>query len=155
MSRTRTRFHLPRLPRKSDARRATGYRGYRGSKPRLEWWGWLVLGGGLLALTWLIWTLCGTFPAVSGIFRAVARFFSLILGFFTGLLPIPVSELMIGGLVIGTAVWLVLALRRREGLPLLAGLCRLVCAQRGCCSPLPRRRRWQSRCVPLVLLLSC
>ena len=127
MSRTRTRFRLPKIPRKSDARRAAGYRGYRGSKPRLEWWGWLGLGGGLLALTWLIWTLCGTFPVVSGVFRAVARFFSLILGFFTGLLPIPVSELMIGGLVIGTAVWLVLALRRREGLPLLAGLCRLIC----------------------------
>ena len=126
MSRTRTRFHLPRLPRKSDARRATGYRGYRGSKPRLEWWGWLLFGGSLLALTWLIWTLCGAFPAVSGVFRSIARFSSLILGFFTGLLPIPVSELMIGGLVLGSLAWLILTLRRRDGQALLQGLCKLL-----------------------------
>lgn len=126
MSRTRTRFHLPRLPRKSDAHRATGYRGYRGSKPRLEWWGWLIFGGGLLALTWLIWTLCGTFPAVSGVFRSIARFFSLILGFFTGLFPIPASELMIGGLVLGSLTWLFFALRRRNGKALRRGLCRLI-----------------------------
>ena len=126
MSRVRTRFHLPRLPRKSDARRATGYRGYRGSKPRLEWWGWLLFGGGLLALTWLIWTLCGAFAAVSSVFRAIARFLSNILGFFTGILPIPASELMIGGLVLGSLGWLVFALRRRDGQALLRGFCRLV-----------------------------
>ena len=123
---SRTRFRLPKIPRKSDARRATGYRGYRGSKPRLEWWGWLIFGCGLLALTWLIWTLCGAFPAVSGVFRAIARFLSNILGFFTGILPIPTSELMIGGLVLGSLGWLVLTLRRRDGQALLQGLCKLL-----------------------------
>lgn len=126
MSRTRTRFSLPKLPRKQDARRATGYRGYRGAKRQPEWWGWLLFGGGLLALTWLIWTLCGAFPAVSGIFRVIARFLSNILGFFTGLLPIPFSELMIGGLALGSLVWLILALRRRDGQALLQGLCHLI-----------------------------
>ena len=85
MNRTRTPFRLPKLPRKSDARRAIGYRGYRGSKPRLEWWGWLLFGIGLLALTRLIWTLCGAFPAVSSFFRAIARFLSNLLGIFTGI----------------------------------------------------------------------
>lgn len=126
MSRTRTRFRLPKIPRKSDARRAAGYRGYRGSKPRLEWWDWLLFGGSLLALTWLIWTLCGAFPAVSVVFRAIARFLSNILGFFTGILPIPTSELMIGGLVLGSLGWLFFALRRRDGQALLQGLCKLL-----------------------------
>ena len=126
MNRTRTRFRLPKLPRKSDARRAIGYRGYRGSKPRLDWWGWLLFGIGLLALTRLIWTLCGAFPAVSSFFRAVARFLSNLLGFFTGILPIPASELMIGGLVLGSLAWLILTLRRRDGRALLQGLCRLI-----------------------------
>lgn len=126
MNRTRTRFRLPKLPRKSDARRAIGYRGYRGSKPRLEWWGWLLFGIGLLALTRLIWTLCGAFPAVSSFFRAIARFLSNLLGFFTGILPIPASELMIGGLVLGSLAWLILTLRRRDGQALLQGLCRLL-----------------------------
>ena len=126
MNRTRTPFRLPKLPRKSDARRAIGYRGYRGSKPRLEWWGWLLFGIGLLALTWLIWTLCGAFPAVSSFFRAIARFLSNLLGFFTGILPIPTSELMIGGLVLGSLAWLILTLRRRDGQALLQGLCRLI-----------------------------
>ena len=126
MNRTRTRFRLPKLPRKSDARRAIGYRGYRGSKPRLEWWGWLLFGGSLLALTWLIWTMCGAFPAVSSFFRAIARFLSNLLGFFTGILPIPASELMIGGLVLGSLAWLILTLRRRDGRALLQGLCRLI-----------------------------
>ena len=126
MNRIRTPFRLPKLPRKSDARRATGYRGYRGSKPRLEWWGWLLFGGSLLALTWLIWTMCGAFPAVSSFFRAIARFLSNLLGFFTGILPIPASELMIGGLVLGSLGWLILTLRRRDGRALLQGLCRLL-----------------------------
>ena len=126
MNRTRTRFRLPKLPRKWDARRAIGYRGYRGSKPRLEWWGWLLFGVGLLALTWLIWTLCGAFPAVSSFFRAIARFLSNLLGFFTGILPIPASELMIGGLVLGSLAWLILTLRHRDGQALLQGLCRLI-----------------------------
>lgn len=127
MNRTRFRLQLPKLPRKQDSRRATGYRGYRGSKPRLEWWGWLLVGTILLLLTWLIWTLCGTVPAVSRSFRAVARFLSTILGFFTGLLPIPASELMIGGLVLGSLAWLFFVLRRRNGKALLRGLCRLIC----------------------------
>ena len=126
MNRTRTPFRLPKLPRKSDARRAIGYRGYRGSKPRLEWWGWLLFGVGLLALTRLIWPLCGASPAVSSFFRAIARFLSNLLGFFTGILPIPASELMIGGLVLGSLGWLILTLRRRDGQALLQGLCRLI-----------------------------
>ena len=92
----------------------------------LEWWGWLLFGIGLLTATWLIWTLCGTFPAASSVFRAIARFFSRILGFFTGILPIPVSELMIGILVIGSMTWLIVSLRRPNGRVLLRGLCRLV-----------------------------
>lgn len=126
MSRTKTRLHLPGFPRKTDTRKATGYRGYRGGRGHFPWWGWLLSGGGLLLATWLIWTLCGALPAASRFFRAIARVLSLILGFFTGLLPIPASELMIGGLVIGTLIWLVLALRRRNGQALLRGFCRLV-----------------------------
>lgn len=99
-------------------------------KRPLAWWFWLALGAGLLGAMWLIWTVCGAFPAISAVFRRMAQFLSSLLGAVTGLLPIPVSELMIGGLVMGSAAWLIYALRKKDRAVLARGLCRLVCV--GC-----------------------
>lgn len=96
-------------------------------KRPLAWWVWLAVGAGLLGAMWLIWTVCSAFPAASAVFRRIAQFLSSLLGAITGLIPIPVSELMIGGLVLGSALWLVQALRKRDLAALVRGLCRLVC----------------------------
>ena len=122
----RLRFRLPRLRRKEDPRRATGYRGYRGSGS-LSWWAWLALGAGFLLAMWALWTACGAFPAVSTVFRRVARFCSNCIGFFTGLLPIPAAELLVAAVVIGPVWWLIRVLQRRDWPALWRGLCRLVC----------------------------
>lgn len=92
----------------------------------LPWWGWLCMGSGFLAATWLVWTLCGAFPGCSRVFRAIAKTLSTILGFFTALIPIPTSELMIGALMAGTGFWLVRTLRKKDWRRLLRGLCHLV-----------------------------
>ena len=130
MSAPRLKIKLPLPRRKQDPRRATGYRGYRGSGRPLDWWAWLALGGVFLAVMWLLWTVCGAFPAVSAFFRGVARALSNCIGFFTGLLPIPAAELMVAGLVIGPVWGLVYVLRKGDWSALLRGACRLVCV--GC-----------------------
>ena len=130
MSAPRLKRKLPLPRRKQDPRRATGYRGYRGSGRPLDWWAWLALGGVFLAAMWLLWTVCGAFPAASAFFRGVARVLSNCIGFFTGLLPIPAAELMVAGLVIGPVWGLVYVLRKGDWSALLRGACRLVCV--GC-----------------------
>lgn len=130
MSAPRLKVKLPLPRRKQDPRRATGYRGYRGSGRPLDWWVWLVLGAVLLAAMWALWQACGAFPGVSAFFRRIAQFLSNCLAFFTGLLPIPVAELMVAGLVIGPAWGLVYVLRKGDWSALLRGVCRLVCV--GC-----------------------
>ncbi|MBQ4577828.1 MAG: DUF3810 domain-containing protein [Clostridia bacterium] len=96
----------------------------------LVWWGWLALGAGFLLAMWGLWTACGTFPGVSAFFRRVAQLLSNGLAFFTGLVPIPVAELMVAGLILGPVIGLVSVLKRRDWGALLRGVCRLVCV--GC-----------------------
>lgn len=130
MSAPRLKVRLPLPRRRQDPRRATGYRGYRGSGRPLDWWVWLVLGAFFLAAMWALWTACGAFPGVSAFFRRVAQLLSNGLAFFTGLVPIPVAELMVAGLVIGPVWGLMYVLRKRDWAALLRGVCRLICA--GC-----------------------
>ena len=100
------------------------------TKKPLAWWAWLALGALFLAAMWGLWTACGAFPAVSLVFRRIAQFLSQCLAFFTGLVPIPVAELLIAGLIIVPLWGLIRAVRRRDWSALLRGVCRLVCA--GC-----------------------
>ena len=129
MSRIKHRFKLklPRFPRKIDPRKAKGYRGYRGGRGPLPFWTWLAAGIGFLALMALEWSLCRAFPAVSLFCRGVATFFSRILAFVCGILPFPVSEWLLVGLVIGWVVYFVLRLLDRDWSAAGRGLCKLIC----------------------------
>ncbi len=122
---TRAKLNLPGLPRKIDPRRAKGYKGYRGSGAPIPWWGWLTVGLGLLVLMALEWRLCLTFPAVSGLFRKVASGLSRVLSFFTGLLPVPVCEWALVGLVIGWLVFFIRKALRRDWAAFARGACKL------------------------------
>lgn len=129
MSRIKHRFRLklPKLPRKVDTRKARGYRGYRGGRGPLPFWTWLAAGIGFLALMALEWSLCRAFPAVSLFCRGVATFFSRILSFVCGILPFPVSEWLLVGLVIGWGAYFVLRLLDRDWIAAGRGLCKLIC----------------------------
>ena len=129
MSRIKHRFRLklPRLPRKIDPRKAKGYRGYRGGRGPLPSWAWLAAGAGFVALMALEWSLCRAFPAVSAVCRGMAAFFSRIVGFVCGILPFPVSEWLLVGLVLGWLAYFVLRAADRDWAGVGRGVCRLVC----------------------------
>ena len=95
-------------------------------KTRSRRWLLPAAGGLLLALTWLLWTACGRFPAVSAVFRRVAQLLSTGLGFLSGLLPVPVSEVLIAALVVIVSVRLVRLVRTRDAALLLDSLCQLI-----------------------------
>ncbi len=129
MSRVKHRFRLqlPKLPRKIDPRKAKGYRGYRGGRGPTPFWVWLALGAGFLALMALEWSLCRAFPAVSAVCRGVAAFFARIVGFVCGILPFPVSEWLLVGLVLGWLAYFILRAFNRDWRAVGRGLCKLVC----------------------------
>lgn len=129
MSRIKHRFKLklPTLPRKIDPRKAKGYRGYRGGRGPAPFWTWLAAGAGFLALMALEWNLCRAFPAVSAFCRAVATFFARIVGFFCGILPFPVSEWLLVGLILGWLTYFILRAVNRDWSAVGRGLCKLVC----------------------------
>lgn len=129
MSRIKHRFKLklPTLPRKIDPRKAKGYRGYRGGRGPAPFWTWLAAGAGFLALMALEWNLCRAFPAVSAFCRSVATFFARIVGFFCGILPFPVSEWLLVGLVLGWLAYFILRAVNRDWSAVGRGLCKLVC----------------------------
>ncbi len=116
---------LPKLPRRTDPRRAAGYKGYRGSGRPLCWWGWLLLGGGLLGLMALEWQLCRTFPAVSAACRTAASFLAGMVAFFTGLLPLPVCEWALLALVVGWLACFLGHLARKNWAALARSACKL------------------------------
>lgn len=118
---------LPRLPRRTDPRRARGYRSYHGRRQPLPFWGWLALGAGFLGLMALEWQLSAAFPAVSRVCRAAATGLARIPAFFCGLLPFPVSEWLLLGLVAGWPVFFLRRILRRDWPSLGRGLCRLIC----------------------------
>lgn len=123
----RFRLKIPKPPRKTDPRRARGYRGYRGGRGPLAFWKWLAAGAGFLALMGLEWKLSRAFPAVSGVCRGVASFFARILGFVCGILPFPVSEWLLVGLVLGWLGSFIAKVLRRDWSALGRGLCKLFC----------------------------
>lgn len=129
MSRIKHRFKLklPTLPRKIDPRKAKGYRGYRGGRGPAPFWTWLAAGAGFLALMALEWNLCRAFPAVSAFCRGVATFFARIVGFFCGILPFPVSEWLLVGLILGWLAYFILRAVNRDWSAVGRGLCKLVC----------------------------
>ena len=88
---------------------------------------WLALGGILLVLMTAEWRLCRAFPAVSAVCRTVAQAVSAVLSRVAGIFPFPLSEWIIGGLVLGWSGWLVYTLARRRWQALLPGLSRLLC----------------------------
>lgn len=118
---------LPRLPRRTDPRRARGYRSYHGRRQPLPFWGWLALGAGFLGLMALEWQLSDAFPAVSRMCRAVATLLSRALGAVCGLLPVPVSEWLAVGLAVGWVAFFLRRLWKRDWSGVGRGLCRLVC----------------------------
>ena len=128
MSRIKHRFKLklPKLPRKIDPRKAKGYRGYRGGRGPTPFWAWLAAGAGFLVLMALEWNLCRAFPAVSTFCRGVATFFARIVGFFCGILPFPVSEWLLVGLVLGWLGYFIVKALRRDWSAVGRGLCKLV-----------------------------
>ncbi len=96
-----------------------------GHRRPLPWWGWLAAGAGFLLLMALEWRLCLAFPSVSAFCQRAATALARVLAFVSGLLPIPLCELLLVGLTVG---WLICLLRhavRREGGRLLRALCRL------------------------------
>ena len=129
MSRIKHRFKLkfPKLPRKIDPRKAKGYRGYRGGRGPIAAWKWLVAGAVFLALMGLEWKLSRAFSAVSGVCRGVATFFARVVGFFSGILPFPVSEWLLVGLVLGWLGYFIAKALGRDWSAVGRGLCKLVC----------------------------
>jgi len=89
---------------------------------------WLLLtaGGGLLVLTWALWTVCGRFPAVSSVFRRVAQLLSAVLGFLSGLLPVPAAEVLIAAIIILVLIRLIRILRQRDVRLLVDSLCQMI-----------------------------
>ncbi len=94
----------------------------RRKKP-FPWWGWLLLGGGLLGLMALEWNLCRALPAVSRVCRQGASLLSRGLAFVCGLLPVPVCEWALVGLVVGWLAFFVGCLAKKRWKNLLRGLC--------------------------------
>lgn len=87
---------------------------------------WLALSGVLLVLMTAEWRLCHAFPAVSSLCRTAAQAVSSVLSRIVGVFPFPLSEWIIGGLIVGWTGWLLHTLiRRRQAL--LPGLSRLLC----------------------------
>lgn len=129
MSRVKHRFKLklPKIPRKIDPRKAKGYRGYRGGRGPRPFWVWLATGVGPLGLMALIWKLCRAFPSVSGFFRGIATFFSRILAFICGILPFPVCEWLLVGLVLGWLGYFVLKAVQKDWAGVGRGFCKLFC----------------------------
>ncbi len=84
----------------------------------------LVLAGGLLLLTGAMRLLCGASSGALGFFRALALCLSALWGGLWGLVPTPLSEILLILAVVCGPMLLIVYLVRRRG----AGLKRLLCA---------------------------
>ncbi len=109
-----------------DGSAARGYRPYRGAKSGPAWYVWLLLGALLLALSAFFWFGSRSIPALGAGMRRGALAVSAFLSRLTGLVPIPLSEWLLGGVTLGPLIWLIVTLLRRRWAALGRGLCFLI-----------------------------
>lgn len=118
------RLHLPLRRKQSGA--ARGYHPYRGGRQPVRWFVWLLWAIVPAACTGLIWTISHKSAAAGAFLRSAAQTVAACLSRTTGLLPIPVNEWLIGGVVVWVLYRLISGIIRRRWETLARGVCRLV-----------------------------
>ena len=111
---------------RSEGSAARGYRRYRGAKKPLPWYGWLLLSALLSALSAFFWFGSRRFAPLGALLRRGALAVSAFLSRLTGLIPIPLSEWLLAGLIFGVLIWLTVTLLRRRWAAFGRGFCFLV-----------------------------
>lgn len=118
------RLHL-RLRRKQSGA-ARGYHPYRGGRQPVRWFVWLLWAIVPAVCTGLIWTISHKSAAAGAFLRSAAQTVAACLSRVTGLLPVPVNEWIIGGVVVWILYRLISGILRRRWETLARGACRLV-----------------------------
>lgn len=118
------RLHL-RLRRKQSGA-ARGYHPYRGGRQPVRWFVWLLWAIVPAVCTGLIWTISHKSAAAGVFLRSAAQTVAACLSRVTGLLPVPVNEWIIGGVVVWVLYRLISGILRRRWETLARGACRLV-----------------------------
>ncbi len=118
------RLHL-RLRRKQSGA-ARGYHPYRGGRQPVRWFVWLLWAIVPAVCTGLIWMISHKSAAAGAFLRSAAQTVAACISRITGLLPIPVNEWLIGGVVVWVLYRLISGILRRRWETLARGACRLV-----------------------------
>ena len=112
--------------RKQDARVARGYRRYRGTRPPVRWFLWLLWAALLCAAAAGIWLISHQSQAAGALLRGLAQHTAACISRITGVLPVPINEWLIG-LALGLVLYrLIRGLWKKQWAALGRGFCRVI-----------------------------
>lgn len=113
-------------PNRENTHGAKGYRSYRGARRPVSWGRRLLLAAVFAALAGGMWVLCRTSAGASALLRKAGLSCAAFLSRVTGVIPFPLSEWVVGGLVLFVLLSLILPLVRRRWRDLGRSLCRVI-----------------------------
>lgn len=113
-------------PNRENTHGAKGYRSYRGARRPVSWGRWLLLAAVFAALAGGMWALCRTSAGASALLRKAGLSCAAFLSRVTGVIPFPLSEWVVGGLVLFVLLSLILPRVRRRWGDLGRSLCRVI-----------------------------